>query len=77
MVRARWIGNATEQNLQMFVIKVYVHAAQDTSKLTESATCTKVKYFKLMVIRIFISEQENEGMCISLSFGLHLYLNGM
>lgn len=62
MVRARWIGNATEHDLQMFVIKVYVHAAQDTSKLTESATCTKVKYFKLMMISILISKQEDEEM---------------
>lgn len=41
------IGNAMEHNLQMFVIMVCVHAAQDTSKLTGSASCTMVKKIKV------------------------------
>lgn len=35
---AKSVCNAVEQNLQMFVIMVYVYAVQDTSKWTENAT---------------------------------------
>lgn len=49
-------GNAKEQNLQMFVMTVYVYAIQDTYMLTGSAT--KVKHFKFMMISIILRIQK-------------------
>lgn len=62
------IGNAMEHNLQMFVIMVCVHAAQDTFKLIGSASCTRVKIFKFMMIRILIRKQGKVEECVLLSY---------
>ena len=51
------ICNAMEQNLPLFVIMVHVYVAQDTSKLTGSAT--QVKYVEFRMINIILSKLEN------------------
>lgn len=51
------ICNAMEQNLPLFVIMVHVYVAQDTSKLTGSAT--QVKYVEVRMINIILSKLEN------------------
>lgn len=49
MVFASTVGSVLERE---FVIILYVHAVQDTHKLTE--TVTQVKYFELMMIVIIL-----------------------
>lgn len=49
MVFASTVGSVLERE---FVIILYVHAVQDTHKLTE--TVTQVKYFELMMIFIIL-----------------------